>query len=180
MRRRLTAAAVLLAYLAASFGLPLRATAAPKHRSQPYPCMDNPCGCTCAEDCWRHCCCTTPEERWAWAAAHNVQPPAYAERPAADKDRTSSHEGACPHCRSHETGKQKTAGSEPRGVCGISALRCKGLSTLWVSAGTTSVLSTVAWRPVVARANRLTYFDQFASGLSLAPPSPPPRTSFAA
>src|SRR5262249_36229142 len=46
------------------------------------PCQGHPCGCRSAEDCWQHCCCLSPEERWAWARAHDVEPPAYAERPS--------------------------------------------------------------------------------------------------
>ena len=173
--KRLTAAGSLLTYLAASFGLPVPAPAAPRDRSVPYPCMDKPCGCACAEDCWRHCCCTTPEERWAWAAAHHVQPPDYAERPGCHPDgAASAGERPCPHCH-----PQTAAPSSLEGPT-ASALRCKGLSTLWISAGTTPVLSTVGWRPGVVRANRLTYFDQLAFRLSLAPPSPPPRISFSA
>jgi hypothetical protein len=79
--RRLGVGLTLCAYLATLTGLPLPA-ASRKDTSQPYPCMDHPCGCRSAEDCWRHCCCLTIEERWAWARAHNVTPPAYAERPA--------------------------------------------------------------------------------------------------
>jgi len=79
---------MLCAYLATITGLPLPA-ASRKDTSQPYPCMDHPCGCRNAEDCWRHCCCMTVEERWAWARAHNVEPPAYAERPAGTDWRTT-------------------------------------------------------------------------------------------
>jgi len=43
-----------------------------KDRSQPFPCMDKPCGCATAEQCFANCCCHTPAERLAWARAHNV------------------------------------------------------------------------------------------------------------
>src|ERR1700747_3399381 len=119
LRKRLTAAVVLLAYLAAlapALGLPIPAPAAPKDRSVPFPCMDNPCGCSCAEDCWRHCCCMSPEERWAWAAAHNVTPPDYAERPAAMRPGGDTAQ-PCPHCRLQEAGKQAAT----RGLCVLSS-----------------------------------------------------------
>ena len=87
--RRLCAGVTLLAYLAAVVGLPLPAQAKRKDRSQPYPCMDNPCGCLSAEDCWRGCCCLTPEQRWAWAREHGVTPPPYAERPRTTGWRTT-------------------------------------------------------------------------------------------
>ena len=78
--RRFGAAGVCVAYLIAALGIPLPASVH-KDASQPFPCQDHPCGCQTAEQCWRNCCCFTPEERWAWARAHHVEPPAYAEKP---------------------------------------------------------------------------------------------------
>ena len=45
-----------------------------KDRSQPFPCMDKPCGCATAEQCFTHCCCNTPAETLAWAKAHRIEP----------------------------------------------------------------------------------------------------------
>ena len=81
-QHRLCAGVTLFAYLVASLGLPLPAGAAPKDAGQPFPCQDHPCGCRTAEQCWQKCCCFSPEDRFAWAREHNVQPPSYAERPA--------------------------------------------------------------------------------------------------
>ena len=36
----------------------------------PFPCQGHRCGCVSAEQCWGHCCCFTPEQRLAWAAAN--------------------------------------------------------------------------------------------------------------
>ena len=47
---------------------------AAKDRSQPFPCMDKPCGCATAEQCFTSCCCNTPAETLAWATAHRVEP----------------------------------------------------------------------------------------------------------
>jgi hypothetical protein len=82
LRHKLCVAGALSAYLAASFGFPLPAPARAKPGGQPFPCQDNPCGCQTAEQCWTHCCCLTPEQHWEWARRHNVEPPAYATRPA--------------------------------------------------------------------------------------------------
>jgi len=45
-----------------------------KDRTQPFPCMDKPCGCATAEQCFASCCCHTPAQRLAWARAHRVAP----------------------------------------------------------------------------------------------------------
>src|SRR5207253_1836141 len=78
LTRRLCAAIALLSYLTAIIGVPLPSLQG-KDRSRPFPCQDHACGCRTAEQCWRHCCCFTPEEKWTWAQAHQVEPPAYAE-----------------------------------------------------------------------------------------------------
>lgn len=67
-------AGALAAYLVAAAGVPLPSFQA-KDRSQPFPCMDRPCGCKNAAACWTSCCCTTPEERLHWAHEHGVEPP---------------------------------------------------------------------------------------------------------
>jgi hypothetical protein len=82
VRSRLPASLALVAYLVVAVGVPLPAFPH-KDAGQPFPCQEHPCGCQTAEQCWRHCCCFTPEERWAWAEAHHVTPPPYAEKPAA-------------------------------------------------------------------------------------------------
>lgn len=67
-------AGALAAYLIAALGVPLPSFQA-KDRSQPFPCMDRPCGCKSAAACWTSCCCTTSEERLHWAHEHGIQPP---------------------------------------------------------------------------------------------------------
>jgi len=47
---------------------------AAKDRSRPFPCMDKPCGCATAAQCFANCCCFTPAERLAWARARGVEP----------------------------------------------------------------------------------------------------------
>lgn len=89
LRHRLGAAVACLAYLLATLPLPLPASLH-KDVSQPFPCQDHPCGCQTAEQCWRQCCCFTPEQRWAWARAQSVEPPAYAEKPAAPVNTVAS------------------------------------------------------------------------------------------
>lgn len=45
---------------------------AAKDRSVPFPCMDSPCGCVTAEQCFESCCCHTPAELLAWATARRL------------------------------------------------------------------------------------------------------------
>lgn len=80
---RVTTWLVLVAYVLVVSGLPLPFGAArvdaaaekrlaAKDRSRPFPCMDKPCGCATAEQCFTRCCCNTPAETLAWARAHRV------------------------------------------------------------------------------------------------------------
>lgn len=70
---------------------------AAKDRSRPFPCMDKPCGCATAEQCFANCCCHTPAERLAWAKAHRVEPAVLAalERRAAADAKPSEPAGGC-------------------------------------------------------------------------------------
>ncbi len=45
-----------------------------KDCSRPFPCMNKPCGCATAEQCFTNCCCHTAAETLAWAKAHQVDP----------------------------------------------------------------------------------------------------------
>lgn len=174
MRRRLTAAGALLAYLAATVGLPLPPSPIVKDGGKAFPCQGRACGCQTAEECWRHCCCTTPEERWVWAAEHHVQPPDYAERPVSDgwrttpiREQASSETCAC--CRGKST-------PVPWGHT-ASALRCRGLCTQWLTTGIVPATPPARLRqpgPVVGE--RFADGDVASQRLFQAPPLPPPRT----
>jgi len=91
--RRITSWLVILGYAVIASGLPLPVARWPavapgaaagqqqveqrlcsKDRSRPFPCMDKPCGCATAEQCFASCCCHTPAQRLAWARAHRVAP----------------------------------------------------------------------------------------------------------
>ena len=75
---------------------------AAKDRSRPFPCMDKPCGCATAEQCFTACCCHTPAERLAWARAHGLEPAVLASlaarvarRDAAGATSATPQEGCC-------------------------------------------------------------------------------------
>jgi hypothetical protein len=86
---RVTRWACLIGYVLVASGLPLPIGTTPtgrasqgdriaagrlagKDRSRAFPCMDKPCGCATAEQCFTSCCCHTPAESLAWARAHDV------------------------------------------------------------------------------------------------------------
>lgn len=46
-----------------------------KDYSVPFPCMDKPCDCRSADDCWASCCCHSDDEKLAWAEKHCISPP---------------------------------------------------------------------------------------------------------
>ena len=175
VRRRLTAAGALLAYLAATVGLPLPPPPIVKDGGKAFPCQGRACGCQTAEECWRHCCCTTPEERWAWAAEHHVTPPAYAERPADDgwrttplRERGAKKADCCACCK----GKPPLA---PWGST-ASALACHGLSTQWLTTGTVPATPPPGpRRPEAVVVERIVLGDDAAHRVFRAPPLPPPR-----
>jgi hypothetical protein len=180
-----------------------------KDTSQPFPCQDHACGCRTAEQCWTSCCCFTPEERWAWADAHNVQPPAYAEKPIAlptsqtaargwntvklrDRDGGVAATATKCCCQKQEGGpsccqtESKPGAQQPVSQGGgvrwgsvVTVWRCQGFETLWVSFGAVlPVYRSAAWSPDCPPPSLLSLTDIRASGLSMAPPFPPPRLHF--
>ena len=70
---------------------------AAKDRSQPFPCMDKPCGCATAEQCFTKCCCHTPAETLAWARSHRLAPQILTalERRAGSVPRVSAAGSCC-------------------------------------------------------------------------------------
>ena len=78
---------MLATYVVVASGLPLPIAGGPpavgsaaatqladKDRSRPFPCLDKPCGCATAEQCFAACCCNTPAELLAWASTHDLDP----------------------------------------------------------------------------------------------------------
>ncbi len=191
LTHRLPAGLVLVAYLVALFGIPVPVSAGKDHRT-PFPCQDHLCGCRNAEDCWRHCCCFSLEERLAWARSRGIEPPAYAVHAA---EGASPH--ACAHCRhcepspAHDAPAPKPCCAKHReaqgcrhtapGHRGLSfcALRCQGLHSWWVS--TLSVVPPplrMSWNPQPVCTGWLAERDINAPALSPTPPDPPPRSLF--
>lgn len=112
MIRRFIAWLSLVGYALVASGLPLPLAAvapgnaspaaekrlAVKDRSTPFPCMDKPCGCVTAEQCFANCCCNTPAETLAWARAHQIDPAVIAalqRRVAAPAKKTAAVSSCC-------------------------------------------------------------------------------------
>jgi hypothetical protein len=125
--RRIMSGVVLVAYVAVAIGVPVPAYAI-KDPGYSFPCQFHTCGCRTAEQCWRRCCCFSPEERFAWARAHHVEPPAYAEQPSSlgwntirQRDLACAHsEGPCACGKNHED-KQVPAAKSARTCCSAHA-----------------------------------------------------------
>ncbi len=58
-------------------GLPVPPPAKNASETASFPCIDSPCGCNTAEQCWDSCCCYNDAEKIAWAKEHQVLPPAF-------------------------------------------------------------------------------------------------------
>jgi hypothetical protein len=122
-----------------------------KDRSVPFPCMDKPCGCRSAEQCFKSCCCSSKAERILWAKEHQLAEEYLAlaeqseEKPVAVKSCCAAK--ASPSCCATEAtprsccaptapavkraaeltvNKPKPAKEQP-GVSPLAALRCAGL-----------------------------------------------------
>jgi hypothetical protein len=76
--RRCASGLLLAMYVVTAAGVPLPTGNHATKSGELFPCMDCPCGCNSAEQCWRSCCCHTLAERMAWAHERGVRPPEYA------------------------------------------------------------------------------------------------------
>jgi hypothetical protein len=198
--RRLCAGLVLVAFLATAAGLP--STAIPdKDRSLLYPCRNHLCGCRSADDCWRHCCCYSRDERLAWAADNGVTPPAAAaESPAVaaapegwntprlrdqTEGRTAAPAADCPECA---RGTRAAAPDQPAACCrtaanpdpwrlALAAVHCRRPATVWVTTGAVVPPPRPTWTAWAPLADSLSYPDVSGLTLSASPPDPPPRYS---
>jgi hypothetical protein len=196
--------------VALGFSLPSPRTAfegVKKDKSQPFPCMNSPCGCKDAEQCWRHCCCHTLAERLEWARENHVQPPDFvlAEAKAqgidwhaepqrdccADHDCCAEHDKTCCcHARAakaeprdsdadHETdGPHDQDRSSAPGVVLIKALECQGIASNWLAAIVSlAPPPAVRWAAVWNPSGQIINARDFASSFSAQPPTPPPRST---
>jgi hypothetical protein len=187
-RHKIWASAALVSYLATAFGVPI-SPPLDKDRSQPFPCQSHACGCRCADDCWRHCCCFSSDERLAWAQAHQIRPPREAEAVLAQgwhaprlrdlQEATWSHEEkSCARCTSAPRERAPHKEGRRGGLfLSVAAMRCHGMSTLWVTAGTVLPPPVpLDWHPYLAASDWLWHSDVSAPTFFQRPLEPPPRS----
>lgn len=142
-----------------------------------------------ADDCWKHCCCHTTEEKLAWAAEHGITPPQYVMNQLAQEE----GEPAC--CCSQAKEKQTASATKTENCCdeeevveqkaislnwfvSIHAIRCQGHD------GWSLLANTVVMDPTV-KTVELSVNSQEAlvplaavilSTLPSVPDAPPPRS----
>jgi hypothetical protein len=183
-RRCLAALPALLGYVVAAVGGP---AAAPvfKDASRPFPCQFHACGCQTAEQCWAACCCYSPQEKQAWAAAHHVDvPPA---PPPADagwhEPRLRDHAGTgcscCPPAAVADTCcSPEPPADAPAATCvpGLRACPCQPGGHLWLTAHPTlPPPPPTDWRYDPSAAGWLCLLSDGVARLVSSPPTPPPR-----
>jgi len=187
--KRLFSLLLISSLLVGSSGIPVVSRVS-KDRSRPFPCQDNPCGCSSAEECWHHCCCHTNREKVAWAHEHGVTPPdfviAAAEKEDESPDHSCCHQHGCEKCAAkavaHRDAPESAKHSDKKSSLRLRlvlvdlARHCRNLPNFWSLVGVgLPVRIEMAWS-----------FDQRVVGnvidvpvlkrcVELAPPVPPPK-----
>jgi hypothetical protein len=198
---RITAWTAILGYALLASGLPLPFGSEPpvtdpavakrlagKDRSRPFPCMDKPCGCATAEQCFANCCCHTPAERLAWAKAHDVEHSLLAaleRRVSADAAQEAG--GCCstkktvPSCCASKSAPEPAQEHEqedaPRSKSVVlrAMLACGGIVAQWFAAGCSLPPPIVECRFPFPCIGCLAVVDEFDEQPHFSPAAPPPR-----
>ena len=184
--RGLFVAASLVGFLAATVGAPVVVRVSnDKDRSQPYPCMNHPCGCRTAEACWRGCCCFTMAQKLAWAKENGVTPPAYVVAAARREARAGSCCQTDSHCDEHEHPGDKHehpanidsggGGVEIVFVLAEASRSCQGHSHLWLLLGAATLVARVEFVADLHCLGEIRSLSSRVASLSLRPAVPPPR-----
>ena len=159
----------VVAYLAGSLGvLPSPAYVARlmgQVSGERYPCEDCRCGCVSARQCWTGCCCSTVEQKVAWAKANGVEVPAYVRVPSGVDNGEAEEAAGKPACalccsggakeqRSSEDGTRVASDTrdgaredQRRGGRGtqLSPLGCMGLKVLMAGVLPTATYRESGW-----------------------------------
>jgi hypothetical protein len=148
--RRVISCFILLAFAAASIGFPIpELVRSEDSANEVYPCKGHHCGCHDAQSCREHCCC-------GFRVAAKQEEPAH----------------AC--CGKHD---EPSSSQESQGITlAISALGCKGVSTIFIASGIDRQVDAadavlVPDPPLFVAPTS----DKCPVSFSLAPLIPPPR-----
>jgi hypothetical protein len=188
--RQALVAAALAGFLCATAGFPLVVPAtADKERSQPYPCMNHPCGCKSAEACWRGCCCFTMAQKLAWAEENGVTPPAFVVAAAKLEVKAASccqARSSC--CSDHDHSADArhdgciapendsvSSGFEVVFVLSDASRKCQGLAPLWMLLSATTLAPPLEFQSELLPQGEVAQFSSRLVSLSIAPAVPPPR-----
>jgi cell division septation protein DedD len=178
LRRRLISAVTLLGYLVAAIGFPV-----PESKASSNPCGERVCCCGSEATCQASGC-GCPDSP---LAPHVELAPQ--EAPVVDGRSPAPHTPAAPRsCCSKSTSEStkpsvaptgtpsKAQGNAFRWVVGIAALKCKGISTSWLSSGA-ALPSTVpfCWQPMWPYCHSLPITHHFPVVRGQKPVDPPPR-----
>jgi len=176
-------------------GSPAAKRLADKDRSRPFPCMDKPCGCATAEQCFSSCCCNSPAELLAWAEINGLDPATLfalqrrvaataPEAPAAACCCSSAAPAAscCTTTESapaHQPAPADEGDSAPlrsRMISMKAMLACGGVLAGWAAA-VTSLPAPTALRcePCMQLVGVLSITDEIGHSADLLRDAPPPR-----
>jgi hypothetical protein len=176
-------------------GSPAAERLADKDRSRPFPCMDKPCGCATAEQCFSSCCCNSPAELLAWAEAHHLDPATLLalhgrvaatapEAPAAACCCSSAAEAAScctttESAPSHQPAPADEGNSAPspsRMISLKAMLACGGVLAGWTAAVTSLPPPTVLrCEPCMRLVGVLSITDEIGHSADRLSDTPPPR-----
>lgn len=201
--RRLTTWCVIGAYCLVASGLPLPLGGSPaadaaaakrlagKDRSTPFPCMDKPCGCATAEQCFSKCCCNTPAELLAWARARRIEPaviaalqrrvsaPLLIEKPssccAVAKDSGCCEEESPSCCESSAPEEDRPHERDDRVVVLRAMLACGGIVAQWCAAAGALPPPVVESPLQCLVLVWIGLVDEVDDGPAFSPQAPPPR-----
>jgi hypothetical protein len=162
LRHRLSAAFALIAYFAATSGLPLPGAVV---HGQPTLYQNRPCGYRPADDPSEHCCCCGIKGE---PASNDAPPPA-------DK--------ACPSCtgssKSCCAGHSDTAprpSAPGRRLPGLTTAKCHCITTAWLTTGEVCPPPPpLTWLPYLPPAGDVSLAGAGVFAIKVTPPDPPPR-----
>jgi hypothetical protein len=165
LRRRFTSGVVLLFYLATIFGFPLPASG--KTIAGPV----QACGCQMANQCGH--CCSSAGHGSGGCCGNPVAMPANPPKKAC----CQAKQGATPTQPANTDTEQSSAADSPvQFVLGVSALRCHGLSTHWMTAGGSAPPPLILWNPELNPVALVCNLALSSLQRPIPPLEPPPRS----